>query len=157
MYLKSICFAFVFVFMSFAQQSDQSNIELSRSLFTKGYFFSTQLNPKLAFKKGLFMIYNGDYNTIRAPVLLSRSFSNKVSGFGGLDVTTQLNSNNILLPVNAFSVFDVNAQFGGSYKFKSGTESLIIIQQRLFQINDSNSLPPALETKPINLNFGIKF
>jgi hypothetical protein len=142
---------------TYAQQSNQPNLEFSRSLFTKGYFFSTQINPKLEFKKGLFMIYNGDYNTIRVPVLLSRSFSNKVSVFGGLDLTTQLNSNNLLLPVNAFSVFDVNAQFGGSYKFKNGTESQIMIQQRLFQINDFNSQQPVLETKPINLNLGIKF
>lgn len=143
--------------IAIAQKQKPTVTEFDRSLFSKGYYFAKLLDNDFSYKRGLFMVYNGDYNTLRVPVVFQKQLLEGLDVFTGLDVTTPLNSNNILLPVNPFSTFDINVQFGGNIKFNNGTKGHLLLQQRLYQINNNNGLSSSLTTKPINLNLGLKF
>lgn len=90
-------------------------------------------------------------------MLLNKMITDNLSLNYGLQATTMLYSNSLNLPVSTFGALDIDANIGGNYNFDNGTEAMFSLRQRLYQFGDNASKIPALETKPVNLNLGLKF
>ncbi|MEM6517095.1 MAG: hypothetical protein AAF688_12995 [Bacteroidota bacterium] len=140
------------------QQQQQNTVEFRNTLFNKGYIFSKTLDSIYTLKQGIIWTYNGDYNTLNIPITLKRRMNKNLSLYGGLQLTTITNSNNPDLPTNNFQHLDISLNTGGEFNFSETYEGYFSIQTHIKKLEtDVNRYTPALQTSPINYNYGIKF
>ncbi|MGB3608123.1 hypothetical protein [Psychroserpens sp.] len=163
--MRAIIMCIISFFIGFSIQEQvrqktktKTQAEFRQTLFTKGYIFTQQIDSTRALQQSIFWTFNGDYNTLNIPLILKTLVDDRLSLSRGLQITNITNSNSIELPVNEFGSLDISAYMGGNYNFDNTTDGYFSLQLQLHKFEtDANTFTPAIQTSPINYNFGIKF